>query len=223
MFRFGQSLGDSPDWGSRGRWLDASSCVPLRDLSSYKPVLSESRSSPLCPVLVLSLKVAWGPAGRNTALGVVCLEGSVAKMGHDEARSPLGAPRVELHSRGCWSGSRRIDSPPLHISARRWWESVQLIPSGGCVTSRIWVLTADTHRQTALWAVEPVNKTTVMGEKRGKQTNQKNTTTSDLHHREASNKTLLSALNLRAGRTVKTIRLATIWCFISFYNFNLIK
>lgn len=158
-----------------GGWMCVP-CVPLWDLSSYEPVLSESHSSPLCPLPVLSLKAARGPVGWNTALGVVCLEGSMAKIGRDEARSLPGAPRVELHNRGCWSDSRRIDSPPLYISARRWWESVQLIPSGGCVTSRIWLLTADAHRQTALWAVEPINKTTVMGEQRGgnKQKNDNN-------------------------------------------------
>lgn len=118
-----------------GGWMCVP-CVLLWDLSSYEPVLSESHSSPLCPLLVLSLKAARGPAGRNTALGVVCLEGSMAKIGRDEARSLPGAPRVELHNRGCWSDSRR----------RRWWESVQLIPSGGCVTSRIWLLNWDLKR-----------------------------------------------------------------------------
>lgn len=61
----------------------------------------------------------------------------MAKMEYDEARSLLGASLVVLHSRGRWSDSRWINSPPLQSSARRWWESVQLIPSGGSVTSRI--------------------------------------------------------------------------------------
>lgn len=55
-------------------------------------------------------------------------------MEHDEAGSPLGASVVVLSSRG---GGRWIDAPPLRSCGRRWWESVQLIPSGGSVTSRI--------------------------------------------------------------------------------------
>lgn len=109
-----------------------------RDLSSYEPALSESHSSLLCLALVRSLKVAWGPLWWSAVLGAANLEGSMAKMEYDEARSPLGASLVVLRSRGWWwSDSRWINSPPLQSSARRWWESVQLIPSGGSVTSRI--------------------------------------------------------------------------------------
>lgn len=107
---------------------------------SYEPTLSEAHSSPLCLVLVRSLEVALGPPPWwSAALGAANLEGSMAKMEYDEARSPLGDCLVVLHSRGCWSDSRWINSPPLQSSARRrwWWESGQLIPSGGSVTSRI--------------------------------------------------------------------------------------
>lgn len=71
-----------------------------QDLSSYEPALSESHGSPLCLVLVLSLKVARGPLQWNAALGAAYLEGSMAKMEYDEARCPLGASLVVLHSRG---------------------------------------------------------------------------------------------------------------------------
>lgn len=117
------------------------SCGPPwmhRDLHSYEPTLSEAHSSPLCLVLVRSLKVALGPLWWSAVLGAANLEGSMAKMEYDEARSPLGDSLVVLlHSRGCWADSRWINSPPLQSSARRWWESGQLIPSGGSVTSRI--------------------------------------------------------------------------------------
>lgn len=71
-----------------------------RDLSSYEPALSESHSSPLCLVLVLSLKVARGPLWWSAVPGAAYLEGSMAKMEYDEARSPLGASLVALHSLG---------------------------------------------------------------------------------------------------------------------------
>ena len=59
--------------------------------SSYEPALSESHGSPLCLVLVRSL---WWSA----ALGAANLEGSMAKMEYDEARSLPGASLVVLRS-----------------------------------------------------------------------------------------------------------------------------
>lgn len=104
-----------------------------RDLSSYEAAASQSHGSPLCLLLGRSLKVPRGPVWRSA----VYLEGSMAKIEYDEAKSLPGASLVASHSRGRRSDSRWMDSPPLQSSARRWWESVQLIPSGGCVAASI--------------------------------------------------------------------------------------
>lgn len=70
-------------------------------VAAYEPALSESHSSSLCLVLVLSLKVAWGPLWWwSAAPGAAYLEGSMAKMEYDEARSPPGASLVVLRSLG---------------------------------------------------------------------------------------------------------------------------
>lgn len=50
--------------------------------SSYEPALSESHSSPLCLVLVLGFKLAWG---------LLYVEGRMAKMEYGGARRPPGA------------------------------------------------------------------------------------------------------------------------------------
>lgn len=71
-----------------------------RDRSSYEPALSESRGPPLCLVLVLGLKVAWGPLWWSAVLGAAYLEGSMAKIEYDEARSLPGASLVAVSSRG---------------------------------------------------------------------------------------------------------------------------
>lgn len=71
-----------------------------QDLSSYEPDLSKSHSSALCLVLVRSLNVAWGLLWWSAVLGAAYLEGSMAKMENDEARSPPGVSLVVLHSWG---------------------------------------------------------------------------------------------------------------------------
>lgn len=79
------------------------SCGALKvhqDFSSYELALSESHSSSLCLVLLRSLKVAWGPLWWSVVLGAANLEGSLAKMEYDEARSLLEASLVVLHSWG---------------------------------------------------------------------------------------------------------------------------
>lgn len=81
-------------------------CVHVAHLRCTEILAAMSRlcpshtAPPLCLVLVRSLKGAWGPLLWSAALGAANLEGSMAKMEYDEARSLLGASLVVLHSPG---------------------------------------------------------------------------------------------------------------------------
>lgn len=71
-----------------------------QELSSYELAFSESRSSPLCLVLVRSLKVGRGPLWWSMVFWAAYLEGSMAKIEYDEGGSPLGASLAVLRNQG---------------------------------------------------------------------------------------------------------------------------